>query len=339
MTDVLQMDGAYIQEYVSRGTLEDLSDIDLKGVVDPKIIDNLKINGKLYGIPLSHNGQGFAYNKAELTAAGVKLPAKDWTWDDYFNFAKEARAKLPKGKYGISDSTSDWTFYQYYQIAKGKGPMLTDGKTFNLDKDVWFQYQNMYKDLRKDSVVPPVEISEAFVDNDPKADPMASGTVMTRGATVGSVSVLEQLMPGKVGVASYPIGPTGGGWAQSTIFLSVSANSKYKKEAKEFVKWFITDKEAGKELALTRGIPINEQIYKELEPNLEPKDIISKELLNKALDKALPFYPAPAGWSEWVQAYETEMDAVVYGKQTLEEAHKKIEALGKSTAAKVAAKK
>ncbi|ULL16102.1 sugar ABC transporter substrate-binding protein [Paenibacillus sp. H1-7] len=339
MTDVLQMDGAYIQDYAGRGTLEDLSDIDLKGVVDPKIVDYLKINGKLYGIPLSHNGQGFAYNKAELEAAGIPLPAKDWTWDDYFKFAKDARAKLPKNKYGIADSSSDWTFYQYYQIAQGKGPMLTDGKTFQLDKDVWFRYQNLYKDLRKDGIVPPIEVSKAFVENDPKADPMASGTVMTRGATVGSVSVLEQLMPGKVGVASYPIGPTGGGWAQSTIFLSVSANSKNKQAAKEFVKWFITDKEAGKTLGLTRGIPISESIYKELEPTLEKKDVLAKELLDKSLPKALPFYPAPTGWSEWVQAYQAEMDAVVYGQQSLEDAFKKIDSMGKETAAKVSGKK
>ena len=61
--DVLQMDAAYIQEYVARGQLEDLSDIDLSGIVDPNVVENLKIDGKLYGIPLSQNAQGIAYNK------------------------------------------------------------------------------------------------------------------------------------------------------------------------------------------------------------------------------------------------------------------------------------
>lgn len=339
MTDILQMDAAYIQDYASRGTLEDLSDIDLSGVVDPKILENLKIGGKLYGIPLSHNGQGFAFNKADLEAAGIALPKQGWTWDEYFQFARDARARLPEGKYGIADSSGDWNFYQYYQIAMGKGPMLTDGTTFNLDRDTWFQFQNIYKQLREEKVVPPIEVSKAFVENDPKGDPMASGTVMTRSATVGSVNVLEQLMPGKVGVVSYPVGPTGGGWAQSTIFLSVSANSKNKEAAKQFVKWFITDKEAGKTLGLTRGIPINEAIYKELEPALEPKDKIAKELLEQALPHALPFYPVPTGWSEWAQAYPNELDAVVYGQQSLEDAFKKIEASGKAAAAKVAGRK
>ncbi|MFC0212990.1 extracellular solute-binding protein [Paenibacillus chartarius] len=338
MTDVLQMDGAYIQDYAKRGLLEDLSDVDLKGIVDPKILDNLKINGKLYGIPLSHNGSGIVFNKTELEAAGIKLPAKDWTWDDFFAFAKEAREKLPKDKYGIGDNSTGWDWFQFYQTSYGKGPVMVDGTKFNLDKDLWFKFQQTYVDFRKNNVIPPAQVQAAFKENDPKADPMASGTTLTRGATVGSVSVLEQLLPGKVAVVNNPTGPSGGGWAQSTIFLSVSSTSKYKAQAKEFVKWFITDKEAGRVLGTTRGIPINDVIYKELEPNLKKTDTIGKDLLDAALGKALPFYPAPPGWEDFVKTYTTEMEAVSFGKQSLEQAYDKIVAKGKDTEAKLSKK-
>ncbi|MDR6879443.1 sugar ABC transporter substrate-binding protein [Bacillus sp. 3255] len=338
MTDVLQMDAAYIQDYAKRGLLEDLTDVDLKGIVDPKIIENSKINGKLYGIPLSHNGAGFAYNKTDLEAAGIKLPSKDWSWDDFFAFAKEARSKLPKDKFGIADSSTGWEWYQFYQTSYGKGPVMIDGTKFNLDKDLWYKFQQTYEQFRKDGVVPQGQIQAAFKENDPKGDPMASGTVMTRGATVGSVSVLEQLMPGKVAVVNNPIGPSGGGWAQSTIYLSISASSKNKAEAKQFVKWFITDKEAGKVLGTTRGIPINESIYQELMPNLKKTDTIGKDLLDAALGKALPFYPAPPGWEDFVKTYTSEMENVMFGKQTLDEAFAKITAKGKESEAKLSKK-
>lgn len=338
MTDVLQMDGAYIQDYAKRGLLEDLSDVDLKGVVDPKILENSKINGKLYGIPLSHNGSGFAYNKTELEAAGITLPKKDWTWDDYFAFAKEARAKLPKDKYGITDGSSVWDWYQFYQTSYGKGPIMVDGTKFNLDKDLWFKFMRTYEQFRKDNVVPSAQVGAAFKENDPKADPMASGTVMTRGATVGSVSVLETLLPGKVAVVNNPVGPSGGGWAQSTIYLSVSTTSKNKAEAKKFVKWFITDKDAGKVLGTTRGIPINEQIYKEIEPTLQKADKIGKDLLDAAIGKALPFYPAPPGWEDFVKTYSSEMEAVTFNKKTLEQAYDQISTKGKETEAKLSKK-
>ncbi|WP_248927104.1 ABC transporter substrate-binding protein [Paenibacillus hamazuiensis] len=338
MTDVLQMDGAYIQDYAKRGLLEDLSDVDLKGIVDPKILENLKIGGKLYGIPLSHNGSGIVFNKAELEAAGIKLPAKDWTWDDYFAFAKEARSKLPKDKYGISDSSTGWDWYQFYQTSYGKGPVMVDGTKFNLDKDLWYKFNQTYEQFRKDGVVPPAQVQAAFKENDPKSDPMASGTVMTRGATVGSVSVLEGLMPGKVAVVNNPVGPSGGGWAQSTIFLSVSSSSANKAEAKKFARWFITDQEAGKILGTTRGIPINQQIYKTLEPNLKKTDTIGKDLLEAAIGKALPFYPAPPGWEDYVKTYQTEMESVMFGKQSLDQAYEKIVKKGKDIEAKLSKK-
>lgn len=334
MTDILQMDGAYIDEYVSNGTLADLTDIDLEGVVDPKIVENLKIDGKLYGVPLSHNGSGMAFNKVELESLGITLPQKDWTWDDYFNFAKEARAKLPEGKYPIMDGAGGWDWYQFYQTSMGKGPVL-EGTTFNIDKDLWFEFQNIYAQFREEQIVPPADVQASFLENDPQADPMASGTVMTRTATVGSVSVLETLMPGEVDVVNTPTGPAGGGWAQSTIFLSVSESSPHKEEAKEFIKWFISDLEAGKTLGLTRGIPINDAVFAELEPSLDAKDLMSRALLEAAIDKALPFYPAPAGWSEWVQTYETEMEAVLFGQKSIEDAFEVINELGESTAARL----
>ncbi|WP_028610761.1 ABC transporter substrate-binding protein [Paenibacillus harenae] len=334
ITDVLQMDAAFIQEYVARGQLEDLSDIDLSGIVDPNVIENLSIDGKLYGIPLSQNAQGIAFNKTELDEFGIPHPHKDWTYDEFFQWARDARAKLPEGKYPIGDTTT-WDGFNYYQTAMGKPPVMSDGgKTFTLDKDLFMEFYQTYEEFRKSKIVPPAEKAASFLENDPQADPMASGVVMTRGATTGSVSALEQLMPGKVGVVNLPTGPAGGGWAQSTIFLSVSATSKNKDEAKKFVKWFISDKEAGKALALTRGIPINPDIYSELEPTLEAKDKLGKEIYDLSLDKALPFYSPAAGFSEWVDTYRKEMDAVTFGQQSIEEAFNKIEKMGKELAAK-----
>lgn len=332
--DVLQMDAAYIQEYVARNQLEDLSDVDLDGIVDPKVVENLKIGGKLYGIPLSQNAAGIAFNKAELEQYGIPLPQKNWTYDDYFQWARDARGKLPEGKYPIGDSTS-WDSYNFYQTSMGKDPVMADGgKKFTLDKELFMTYYKTYEEFRKAKIVPPAEKAAAFLENDPQADPMASGVVMTRGATTGSVSALEQLMPGKVGVVNMPTGPAGGGWAQSTIFLSVSANSKHKDEAKRFVRWFITDKEAGKTLGLTRGIPINPDIYKDLEPTLADKDKLGKEIYDLSVEKALPFYSAAAGYSEWADTYNKEMQAVTYGQQTIEKAYDKLNKMGMDLAAK-----
>ena len=57
MTDVLQMDAAYIHQYVDNGQLADLTDlVDLSNLLSPEEIEAIKIDGKIYGIPLSRNG-------------------------------------------------------------------------------------------------------------------------------------------------------------------------------------------------------------------------------------------------------------------------------------------
>ena len=126
-----------------------------------------------------------------------------------------------------------------------------------------------------------------------------------------------------------------GGWAQSTIFLAVSTDSKNKEEAKDFVKWFITDPEAGKTLGMTRGIPLNKEVYTALEPTLEAKDIIGKKLADVASPYALPFYAAPAGYSEFVDFFKNEMDAVMFGQQSVEKAYDNINKKGKDIAASI----
>jgi multiple sugar transport system substrate-binding protein len=202
---------------------------------------------------------------------------------------------------------------------------------------LWLKFQKMHEQWRADGSLPPAEATTAYKENDPKGDAMVSG-VMARDVTVGSVAVQETMNPGKIAVVNNPVGPSGGGWAQSTIFLSLSADTKNAAEGKKFIQWFISDQEAGKTLGMTRGVPINDAIFKTLEPTLSKKDLLGKEMLNTALDKALPFYPAPPGWSDFVSTYKSEMEAVMFKKQTIEQAYYKIAAKGKETEAKLSKK-
>jgi ABC-type sugar transport system, periplasmic component len=336
LPDIMQMDAAYIQGYVKRGLLADLSDIDLSGIVDEQVIENIKIDGKVYGIPLSYNGQGMVYDKVALEEAGITLPTNNWTWEDFFAYAEEARAKLPKDKYPIDDLRNIWEWYQFYQTSKGLGPIFKDGTTFNLDKDTWFEFNSKYAEFQKAGIVPPADLQLSSKENDPQTDTFGTGRVMLRGASVGSATAIEALLPGgRIAVNSYPIGEAGGGWAQSTIFFSVSEGSSNKAQAKEFIKWFISNEEAGKTLGTVRGIPINNDILKSIEGSLTAGEQLGIDLLNAAKPKALPFYPAPAGAEDFVSTYKSEMESVMFGQNSLEKVYETLVEKGKAAEAKL----
>ncbi|MBW7457980.1 extracellular solute-binding protein, partial [Paenibacillus sepulcri] len=253
LPDIVHMDMAIMEQYVKRGQLMDVSSVDLSGLVDSKLLDAIKFNGKLYGIPTSLNGGGYIYNKADVEKFGLTPPHKNWTWDEYFEFAEEARQKLPKDRYGIQDLSRLWFPFQTYQMANGKGPVFPGDGTVHIDKDLWMSLQQLYAKYREEGVVPPPDKTISFKEGDPQLDPVASGAVLVTGATVASAGVVENLMPGKIAVVNDPTAAQGGGWSQPTLFWSVAENSKNKDEALKFAKWFLEDPEAGKIMETARG--------------------------------------------------------------------------------------
>lgn len=337
MPDVMQMDASFIKDYVKRGTLADLSDIDLKGTVADKILENIALDGKIYGVPLSLNAQGMAYNKSALADAGIAAPKNNWTYDDYWAFALECRQKLPADKWGIHYPVNNWEDYQFYQTANGKGPVFSnDGMSYNIDKTLWIDFHNKYLAYVKDNVLAPVEVQLDFEENDPARDPVGSGKVMLRRCVLGGLSALEDLMPGNIGVVNMPLGSAGGGWAQATIFFSSAATSKNLDQAKAFMKWFVSSQDAGKILGMVRGMPVSAEIFKSLESTMTPANLLGKQMLDICVVNALPFYPAAAGWSDFVGGYKSELEKLMFNQQTVEETYDKIIEMSERIKAKVA---
>lgn len=335
MPDILQMDAQYLDNYVSQNQMADISHVDLGDAVDPEVLEALKIDGKLYTIPLGRNAAGLAYNKTALEAAGVTLPKEGWTWDDYFAFIDEVHEKMGDGVYAVNDVSSSWEYYQFYQTSMGGGRMI-EGNKLNINKDLWFDYMERMAKYREEGKVPTPEEVASFIENDAMADPLASGKCMVRHATVGSVGALLSLMPDtEIGIVNYPIGSTGesGGWAQSTIFFGVGANSQYVDEALEFEKWFITDPEAGEILMTTRGLPISDAVYESLQDKLQPTDVLGNDLYEVAMrNNPQPFYPSSTEFVDFVAqpsgTYRAVMENYMFGGITLEEAYDQLIAAG-----------
>lgn len=328
LPDVLQMDAAYIDIYTSKNQLADIGEIeaDLKAIVDPGVVDNLKINDVLYTIPLSANSGGIAYNKVDLESYGAKLPFAGWTWDEFWAWAEETKPLLPSGVYPTWDMTNAWGSYNYYQYSVTGQKMFENDELF-IDKDLWFAFMQRYAQYREQGIVPTAEESLSFIENDPVMDVLGSRKVMTRSVSGGDVSVQVELLPNnEVTVVNSPAGAVGAGWAQATIFWTVSANSTHKKEALDFAMFFISDLEAGKELMTVRGLPLSQAVYDAIEPLLTPGDLIGKDLFDVAVaNKPMPFAPAPASFSDFTTTgtgvYPATMEKYMFGMITLEEAY------------------
>ena len=336
--DVLQMDAAYIEQYVDNGTLADLSPyIDLAEFVGEDEKQNYLIDGKLYGILLSRNGQGVVFSKTRLAQLGIEEPKNGWTWEEMIAWGREAKKKCPDGVYPLWDMCNWYQYYQEYVQSHG-GEKTLAGNEFNFNKETYKEYMQLYLDLVEEGVCPPPEVILSFVEYDPMNDYFLNGKVLTRSISVGSVMTIGKMLPDdELGGVCLPQGEGGSGWVQSTIFFSVSAQSEHIQEAADFIKWFLSDVEAGKILKTTRGLPLSDEVYGSIEPDLD-----TYEKLNTMLYKIItadevnptPYWSdVPPAFSTWNTEFKSTGEAVMIGDMSVEDAAEHLYSLGAEAAA------
>ncbi|TVY10281.1 ABC transporter substrate-binding protein [Paenibacillus cremeus] len=320
--DIIQMDPKWLSEYAGRNQLADLSQGINTAEIDKSLLDSGKYKDKLYAIPLGNNANGMVYNKTAVANLGLTPPSNDWTWEQYFQFGKDAKAKLPKEKYALMDATADYDTYTSYQVSQGKGyPVTPDGK-FNIDKDTWLSFIKKYAELRKEGVVPPPEITTTDIEYDAKMDLMNNDTVLIRRTLAAIFPGYEGLKPGAYQLVKTPKGTQAGGWLKPSMFWSISADSKNIEESKKFIDWFVNEKDAADLLTTTRGVPVSKKMLDYLTPSFTDADKQQGELIKNVASDAQPFNAGAKGWSNFTSKdYKDTGEKVLFGKMTPEAAY------------------
>jgi len=338
MTDVLQMDAAYIHQYIDSGQLADLTNlIDLSGLISEEEIENYKIGGKLYGVPLSRNGQGIVYSKTVLDEYGIVEPVNGWTWDEMIEWARTAKEKVPEGIYPLYDVRNMYISFQEYVQTNG-GKKTLEGNEFNFSKDAYTEFMELYNGLVADGICPPTDVSLSNVELDPINDNFLNKKVLLRSVSIGSVSALAEMLPDdELKCISLPQGEGGSGWCQSTIFFSIGANSKNIEEAAAFIQYFISNVEAGKTLKTVRGLPLSDEVYDSFSSELNEYQLKSKEMYDAITAEGVKSNPywsdVPTLFTSWATEYKAQTEAVMLGETSIAEAAAYLEEVGVDAAA------
>ena len=161
--DVMQMDYRYIFEYARRGVLLPLDDamaagtLDLSGFSEEAIASG-KVDGKTYGVSLGANSSTMIVNKAAFEEAGVALPERGITWDDYAARCAELTEKAGKrGFYGSADGGGDEPTFECWLRQRGKALYDAEGKLgFDAgDATEWFA---MWQAMRDSGACVPADL-------------------------------------------------------------------------------------------------------------------------------------------------------------------------------------
>ncbi|WP_226681918.1 ABC transporter substrate-binding protein [Sutcliffiella horikoshii] len=296
--DIIQMDAQFFQEYASRNQLAELDKVNTTDI-DQSLVDSGKYNDKLYSIALGNNAYGLVYNKSVFEKLGVPLPEAGWTWDDLFNMAKEIQPKLEEGKYVLRDFTYDASIYEMYQLSKGKGHLSKEDGSFNIDKETWLEWVNIFSELRELGVVTPPDVTVSEQEYDPKQDLLLNNTVLIKQSFAAQFPSYDSVQPDTYELVKAPRSEEAGGYLKPSMFWAVSEHSKNKEEAQKFIDFFINDPEAAEILGVTRGIPVSNTILDSMKENFGQSELSQLTLIEETAPDGQIFNGGPKGWGDF----------------------------------------
>lgn len=326
LPDILQIDTNYLLDYALRGQLLDLSEgIDLSDV-DPSLLGAGMSNGIQYGIPIGANAIALHYNKVMFDKLGIVVPENGFTWEELIELAREVKPKLESGQYliqdfSISKDSTELDKYEIYQLAQGKGQPYNPDGTFNIDKETFIEFSELFAQLREEGIVPPVDVSMANKENDPILDNLLNGTILVARGYAASLGAIDGVNPGQYGLMPAPSAAQSGTYLLPSQFFAVAENTPHAEEAKKFIDWFINDVQAGEALGLSRGPQVSKKLADALSDTYNDVEQQQVEYIELAKKIASPFNSKPKGYGNFQVEYNKISQQIGFAQITPEEGY------------------
>ncbi|MFT8640186.1 ABC transporter substrate-binding protein [Bifidobacterium sp.] len=326
--DVVLWDSFNTSTYAPKGALQPLNDLIKKDKIDtstyyPAALDQLKYDGKTYGLPLVSDVRALVYNKTMLKDAGITtLPT---TWDELLADAKKMtvykNGKLEKSGFSLQGVG----FFQMFLWQAGGESVSKDGKKATFNSAQGLEVLNFWKQLLDD------HIYENGYDTN--TDEFSAGNVAMKIDAPWDIPTLDKSGV-DYGFAELPAGPTGIKASQTGGFgLVIPKGAKHADGAWDFIKWFAANKD--NELAfckIAQWLPADTEVAKDAYWKSEKWTPFIK-----SLEYARP-RPTITGWSDASSktldpALQQFMAGRLTAKQALNQAESQINPLLEKAAA------
>lgn len=318
----------FLNDFIKDGT------IDTSKISDAYLKITQDTSGNQIGLSNGLNTYGIAYDVDMFKAAGVALPADNWTWDDYADAAR--KIKNATGHYGTSSFTSS-EFIAGCSTYIGQQGKLGQYGFFNLDLNgmgfddpqMLAPYIQMRADLIKEGASPDAgaEMEITNIENDFLVTGEAGMTwvAVNQFPTIYDVCAANGRTLALATLPRVTKDGNAGSNIQSSQMLCVSKDSAHKKEAAAFISWFQNSTECNNVLQGERGIPINEDVRTALIANAGPGQKIMYDYVTLVGTFATPEKVnvlSPQGQDQVVDLYRNYIQQVVSGDITASEAAK-----------------
>ena len=235
--DIIAFNTERIGTYAKPGTLAVIDDIYGKDGIDSSKIpqalnENLKFEGKYYGVPQNFATLLLYYNKDLFKAAGLDPEKPPKTWDELADDAKRL-SKTVNGQqqYGFGMATNNTIPMWPIMIWAGGGDFISNGKSVFNSKENIATVTKWATLIRDDKIAPPsltgAEIDKLFESQKLAmyfCGPWATGTFDKAHVNYG--------------LAEPPAGPAGQATLGTSVAMVMTKSSQHKDQVYDFFKYW-----------------------------------------------------------------------------------------------------
>lgn len=304
---VMQQDYAYLTEWASRGLLMPLDDMVESGAIDASnisesILNSGRVDGNLYGISLGMNSQAYIIDADAFEAAGLELPAWDWTWADFEEISNQLHEE--SGIWSIAYGPWDDNNLKSLLISSGQWLFNEDGTGLGIeDPSVLIEHLERIKRLMDSGAIPTMEEQADVAAPGLEGSPIVDGREAIRYQWSNQVVALYTAAGEDRNFVLYPVPRVEDGvtpnYLKPSMFFSITADCETPEEAAAFIDFVTNSTEANDILFGERGVPVSSVIRDYLADQVDPISAQVFEFIAKISEIAQPVPPPdPAGWSD-----------------------------------------
>lgn len=327
--DIMQFGGNY-PDYAKKGWLQPLEgykgtllQIESADKFDQSVLTTGTLDGHLYGVCLGTNALCLVYNKTMLEKAGAALPSDNMTWEQFIEYGKSIKDKLPEGVFPFVDNSVNTANYLSYFMTQ-RNEAIWDGTATHATVDGLKAWINMWEDMRKDGLIPDIETTAGYAETGTDNSAFVAGKAAFLLIWSNQVGSYQGAMTDKIAITQLPTGANKALQIQVSQYLAINPNSKSKEAAALFVNFFVTNIEAGKHLSTNRGIPSSPIVRAAIAGEATETDAMLYAYLNVAAERSVPQGPNLPNDQEFVDTLKQIGQAVAFGEITRDDGAQQI---------------